>query len=64
MAFFEQHIHDAPTTFLKKYIFTMDHKVIGKQFLWMGIFFLGVGGMMALMIRWTLAFPGQAFPNV
>ncbi|RLA67462.1 MAG: cytochrome-c oxidase [Epsilonproteobacteria bacterium] len=62
MAFFEQHIHDAPKTFLSKYIFTMDHKVIGKQFLWMGIFFLGIGGMMALMIRWTLAFPGQAFP--
>lgn len=62
MAFFEQHIHDEPTTFLSKYVFSFDHKVIGKQFLWYGIFFLGVGGMMALLIRWTLAFPGQAFP--
>jgi cytochrome c oxidase subunit 1 len=62
MAFFEQHIHDAPETFLSKYVFSFDHKVIAKQFLWYGIFFLGVGGMMALLIRWTLAFPGQAFP--
>ncbi len=62
MAFFEQHIHDAPTTFLSKYVFSFDHKVIGKQFLWYGIFFLGVGGMMALLIRWTLAYPGQPFP--
>lgn len=62
MAFFEQHIHDEPTTFLSKYVFSFDHKVIGKQFLWFGIFFLGVGGMMALLIRWTLAFPGEAFP--
>jgi cytochrome c oxidase subunit 1 len=62
MAFFEQHIHDEPTTFLSKYVFSFDHKVIGKQFLWYGIFFLGVGGIMALLIRWTLAFPGQAFP--
>jgi cytochrome c oxidase subunit 1 len=62
MAFFEQHIHDEPTTFLSKYVFSFDHKVIGKQFLWYGIFFLGIGGMMALFIRWTLAFPGQAFP--
>lgn len=62
MAFFEQHIHDEPTTFLSKYVFSFDHKVIAKQFLWYGIFFLGIGGMMALMIRWTLAFPGQAFP--
>lgn len=55
-------IHPKPTTFLSKYIFSFDHKVIGKQFLWYGIFFLGVGGIMAMLIRWTLAFPGQAFP--
>ncbi|MBP9681470.1 MAG: cbb3-type cytochrome c oxidase subunit I [Bacteriovorax sp.] len=64
MAFFEQHIHDAPKTFLSKYVFSFDHKVIGKQFLWYGIAFLGIGGMMALMIRWTLAFPGQPFPVI
>lgn len=62
MAAFEQHIHAKPTTFLSKYIFSLDHKVIGKQFLWYGILGLGIGGMMALMIRWTLAFPGEAFP--
>jgi cytochrome c oxidase subunit I len=64
MAFFEQHIHDEPKTFLSKYIFSFDHKVIGKQFLWYGIFFLGVGGMMALMIRWALAYPGVPFPVI
>lgn len=64
MAFFEQHIHEEPKTFLSKYVFSYDHKVIGKQFLWYGIFFLGVGGIMALMIRWTLAFPGEAFPLI
>ena len=55
-------IHPAPTTFLSKYVFSFDHKVIAKQFLWYGIFFLGIGGLMALLIRWTLAFPGQPFP--
>ena len=64
MAIYEQHIHEAPKTFLKKYVFSFDHKVIGKQFLWYGIFFLGVGGIMALMIRWALAFPGIAFPVI
>lgn len=64
MAFYEQHIHPKPTTFLSKYVFSYDHKVIGKQFLWYGIFFLLVGGLMALMIRWTLAYPGQAFPVI
>jgi len=64
MAFYEQHIHPKPTTFLSKYIFSYDHKVIGKQFLWYGILFLFVGGLMALMIRWTLAYPGQPFPVI
>lgn len=64
MAFFEQHMHAAPKTFLSKYVLTFDHKVIGKQFLWYGILFLGIGGIMALMIRWALAFPDQAFPLI
>ena len=64
MPFYEQHIHAKPTTFLSKYVFSFDHKVIARQFLWYGIFFLGVGGIMALMIRWTLAFPGVPFPVV
>ncbi len=64
MAFLEQHIHDAPTSFWSKYIFSFDHKVIGKQFLWFGIFWLGVGGLMAMMIRWTLAYPGVPFPLI
>jgi cytochrome c oxidase subunit 1 len=62
MAFLEQHIHDAPKSFWSKYVFSFDHKVIGKQFLWYGIFFLMVGGLMALLIRWTLAYPGVPFP--
>ena len=28
MAFFEQEIHDAPTTFLSKYVFSFDHKAV------------------------------------
>jgi len=64
MAFFEQPIHHEPTTFLSKYIISFDHKVIAKQFLWYGILFLFIGGLMALMIRWTLAHPGVPFPLV
>ena len=64
MAFYEQPIHHPPKTFLRKYIFSFDHKVIAKQFLWYGIFFLLLGGLMALMIRWTLAFPGEALPLI
>lgn len=64
MAFLEQHIHDEPKTFISKYIISYDHKVIGKQFLWYGIFWLLVGGLMAMLIRWTLAYPGVPFPVI
>ena len=64
MAFLEQPMHEEPKTFISKYVFSFDHKVIAKQFLWYGIFFLGVGGLMALVIRWTLAYPGQPFPLI
>jgi len=64
MAFLEQHIHDEPKTFVSKYLISYDHKVIGKQFLFYGIFFLLVGGLMALLIRWTLAYPGVPFPVI
>jgi len=56
------HIHPEPTTFLKKHVFSVDHKVIAKQFLWFGLFWLLIGGMMAMMIRWQLANPGAPFP--
>jgi len=54
--------HAAPTSFLKKYVFTVDHKVIAKQFLWTGLLFLAFGGMLAMMIRWQWAYPGEPVP--
>lgn len=62
MAFLEQHIHDAPTSFWSKYIVSYDHKVIAKQFLWYAMFWGVIGGMMSMLIRWTLAYPGVPVP--
>ena len=45
-----------------KYFVSTDHKVIAKQFIWLGLIFMLVGGTMAIMIRWQLANPGQPFP--
>jgi cytochrome c oxidase subunit 1 len=59
-----QHIHPDPTTFLRKYVFVTDHKVIAKQFMWAGFVFLAVGGFLAMLIRWQWAFPGEPVPVV
>jgi cytochrome c oxidase subunit I len=50
------HGHAEPS-FVKKYIFSTDHKVIGIQFLFMSLFFLSVGGLLAGVVRWQLGWP-------
>src|SRR5215831_12626046 len=57
-----QPIHPEPTSFLRRYVFSTDHKVIAKQFLWAGLIFLAVGGTLAMMIRWQWAYPGRPVP--
>jgi cytochrome c oxidase subunit 1 len=56
--------HPEPTSFIWKYVFSTDHKVIAKQFLWTGLIFLLFGGMLAMLIRWQWAYPGEAVPDV
>jgi cytochrome c oxidase subunit 1 len=51
------HSHEQP--FLAKYVFSMDHKVIGIQFLFVGLMFMVLGGLLAMLIRWQLAFPNN-----
>lgn len=53
----EDHAHEHHDTFLTKYIFTTDHKMIGKQFLITGIFWAIIGGAMSLIFRLQLGFP-------
>ena len=57
------HAHHDDRGFVKKYIFSTDHKIIGIQFLFLSLFFLLVGGILAMQIRWQLAFPGQPMPE-
>ena len=57
-----QPIHPDPPDFFHRYIWSMDHKVIAKQFLWAGLIFLAFGGALAFLIRWQWAYPGQPVP--
>src|SRR5438045_200309 len=49
-------------SFLSKYIFSTDHKIIGIQFLFTSLLMFFVGGALALLLRWQLAFPGKPMP--
>src|SRR5712664_2120464 len=46
----------------RKYIFSTDHKVIGIQYGLCGLVFLFFGFSLMMIMRWQLAYPGQALP--
>jgi|TARA_B110000116_G_scaffold37974_1_gene30065 cytochrome c oxidase subunit 1 len=48
-------------TFITKYIFSQDHKMIAKQFLITGMFMAVIGMIMSALFRLQLANPGQSF---
>jgi cytochrome c oxidase subunit 1 len=51
-------------SFLRKYIFSEDHKIIGIQFLFSGLIFLVIGGALALLVRLQLAWPNGNIPFI
>ncbi len=55
--------HAGPTSFIRRYIFSIDHKMIGRQYLFLGLFMAVAGGLMAYMMRWQLAWPETAVPG-
>src|SRR4029078_13009206 len=57
------HAHHEPG-FLGKYLFSRDHKIIGIQFLFTSIIFLGVGGILALLVRIQLGWPHVEIPFI
>ena len=65
----EPHAHDAAHEhhelgWWRKYIFSTDHKVIGIQYGLCGLVFLFFGFCLMMMMRWQLAYPGQALPVI
>jgi len=61
----EQHAHADPhhLSFWRRYLFSTDHKVIGKQYLLLSLFMALVGGLLAYLMRWQLAWPETAVPG-
>src|ERR671916_1154388 len=56
------HRHPAPTSFIRKYIFSVDHKVIGIQYIMLALAAVIVGMAMSLLMRLNLSWPGTSWP--
>lgn len=51
-----------PQSFIRKYIFSTDHKMIAKQFLITAIFMAVIAMLMSVLFRLQLAWPDKEFP--
>ncbi|MBC7929710.1 MAG: cytochrome c oxidase subunit I, partial [Rubrivivax sp.] len=56
------HQHHPPTGFIRKYIFSIDHKVIGIQYLLLALFSVFLGMLMSILMRMSMSWPGHAWP--
>ena len=56
------HRHEPPKSFIRKYIFSLDHKVIGIQYIMLALTAVVVGMAMSILMRLNLSWPGTNWP--
>ncbi len=56
------HDHHHEESFISKYVFSMDHKMIAKQFLITGMIWAIIGGLFSVLFRIQLGYPDATFP--
>jgi cytochrome c oxidase subunit 1 len=60
----EAHAHAAPQGFIRKWVFSLDHKVIGLQYYFLALVAVFVGMFLSLLMRIHLIWPTLALPLV
>jgi cytochrome c oxidase subunit I len=56
-----EHAHAGPG-FIRRYVFSTDHKIIGIQYIITGLVMALVGGLLAALIRLQLGWPDHQWP--
>jgi cytochrome c oxidase subunit 1 len=56
------HAHAAPTSWIRKYVFSLDHKVIGIQYFFLALTAVFVGMFLSLLMRIHLIWPAAVLP--
>ena len=57
----DEHDHHEKGNFFTKYVFSLDHKMIAKQYLITGIIMGIIGGAMSIFFRMQIAWPEESF---
>src|SRR3989475_1866480 len=58
------HAHAAPQGFIRKYVFSLDHKVIGLQYYFLALIAVFVGMALSLLMRIHMIWPTAVLPLV
>src|ERR1700752_4288266 len=58
----EVHAHAAPQSFIRKWVFSLDHKVIGLQYYFLALTAVFVGMFLSLLMRIHLVWPSTSIP--
>ena len=56
------HQHTAPTSFIRKHVFSLDHKVIGKQYYGLALLAVFIGMALSWLMRIHLGWPAWPIP--
>ncbi len=56
--------HAPPTTFIRKHVFSLDHKVIGKQYYGLGLLAALIGMVLSWLMRIHLGWTNAAIPGL
>jgi cytochrome c oxidase subunit I len=59
-----EHVHAAPTGWIRKYIFSVDHKVIGIQYFLLALFSVFLGMTLSVLMRIHLVWPNIHLPFI
>src|SRR5437899_7113370 len=60
----QAHVHPPPEGFLRKYVFSLDHKVIGKQYYALGLLAVCIGMALSWLMRFHLVWPTTRIPGL
>ena len=60
----QAHVHAPPEGFLRKYVFSLDHKVIGKQYYALGLTAVFIGMVLSWLMRFHLVWPTAKVPGL
>src|ERR1044071_6616645 len=58
------HRHEPPKGFIRKYVFSLDHKVIGVQYLTLALVAVFVGMILSVLMRFSLTWPDMDWPLI